>query len=215
MRENRASFWQRTPPVVLGLAGSFVAAYVAFSLLGTSAQNQVFYEFALIPARFDANSQYAFNSWWEALGPVFGHAFLHGGWLHLGVNTLVFLQAAPFLATRIGPTKFLMLFFASAVGGAIGYVLINPHSETPAVGASGAICGVFAAYFLAVRPTPRAALADAQVRNAMLSFLGINVVLMAFLPLPIAWEAHLGGFFAGAITYLALAPRQRGIGPWG
>lgn len=47
----------------------------------------------------------------------------------------------------------------------------------------------------------------------MISFLAINVVLMAFLPLPIAWEAHLGGFFAGAVAYPMLAPRRRG--PWG
>ena len=96
----------------------------------------------------------------------------------------------------------------------IAYVLINPHSVEPAVGASGAICGVFAAYFLAVRPTPRAALADPRVRNAMLTFVGINVVLVALLPLPIAWEAHLGGFIAGALVYLALA-RWAPAGPWG
>ena len=43
---------------------------------------------------------------------------------------------------------------------------------------------------------------------------GINVVLMALLPLPIAWEAHLGGFVAGALSYLLMAPRMR-TGPWG
>jgi membrane associated rhomboid family serine protease len=94
-------------------------------------------------------------------------------------------------------------------------VLIHPMSQTGAVGASGAICGLFGAYFLAIRPSPRAALQDPQVRNAMLSFLGINVVLMAFLPLPIAWEAHLGGFIAGALAYVALAPRLKRHGPWG
>jgi membrane associated rhomboid family serine protease len=74
---------------------------------------------------------------------------------------------------------------------------------------------LFGAYFLAVRPTPRAALADPQVRNAMLMFLGINVVLMAFLPLPIAWEAHLGGFVVGAAAFVMLARRQRRAGPRG
>jgi membrane associated rhomboid family serine protease len=111
--------------------------------------------------------------------------------------------------------RFLILFFVSALGGAAAYILINPASETGAVGASGAICGLFGAFFLAVRPTPRAAFADPQVRNAMVSFLAINVVLMALLPLPIAWEAHLGGFIAGALAYLVLAPRTRAAGPWG
>jgi membrane associated rhomboid family serine protease len=74
---------------------------------------------------------------------------------------------------------------------------------------------LFGAYFLAVRPSPAQALADPQVRSAMLSFLAINVVLMALLPLPIAWEAHLGGFLAGALAYPLLAPRARYSGPWG
>jgi membrane associated rhomboid family serine protease len=49
----------------------------------------------------------------------------------------------------------------------------------------------------------------------MLSFLGINVVLMAFLNLPIAWQAHLGGFLVGAGAYLLLRPASRPVGPWG
>ncbi len=111
--------------------------------------------------------------------PLFTHVFIHGGVFHILMNLLAYFQAAPFLARRMGGARFLVLFFLAAIGGAIGYILIDMHSQQPAVGASGAICGVFGAYFLAVRPTPQAALADPQVRNAMLSFLGINVVLMA------------------------------------
>jgi membrane associated rhomboid family serine protease len=217
--EDHAPAWRRWPPVVLALAGALVVAYALFSVLSESAQNEVFYAFALIPARFDSHSQYAFQSWYEAVGPLFGHAFLHGGWFHLGMNTLVFLQAAPFLANRLGATRFLVLFLVSTLGGAFAYILINPHSELPMVGASGAICGVFAAYFLAVRPTPQEALADPRIRSAIGWFLLINVALMGVLSaahvLPIAWEAHLGGFASGGLAYLALAPRQRVAGPWG
>src|SRR5262249_53169597 len=138
-----------------------------------------------------------------------------GGIVHIVMNMFAYAQAAPFLASRMGGARFLLLFFVSAIGGALAYILINLHSDQPAVGASGAICGVFGAYFLAVRPTPREAFADPQVRNAMLSFLGINVVLMALLRLPIAWECHLGGFVAGAAAYLVLAPPRHRVGPWG
>jgi membrane associated rhomboid family serine protease len=208
-----------SPLAAYVVAGVIIAAYAAFLLLGRDAQEQVFYAFALIPERFDANSGAAFDAWYEGLGPLFGHVLLHGGIFHLTINMMVFLQAAPFVAVRLGAARFLLVFMVSALGGALAYIGINPHSDMPAVGASGAICGVFAAYFLAVRPTPAAALADPAVRNAMASFLGINVVLMGVLAalhiLPIAWEAHLGGFIGGALTYLFAAPRRRMRGPWG
>jgi rhomboid protease GluP len=130
---------------------------------------------------------------------------------------LVFLQAAPFVAGRLGAGRFVALFFGSAIGAALAYILINAHAETPAVGASGAVCGVFGAYFLSVRRSWREALADPQVRGAGFSFLFINVFLAGLASvsgfLPIAWEAHLGGFVAGAALYPLLAPRLT-PGPW-
>jgi membrane associated rhomboid family serine protease len=152
-------------------------------------------------------------SWTAALAALLVHAFLHDGVLHLLMNMMLFVQAGPFVETRLGSLRFAVLYLVAILGGAAAYIMINPDSARSAIGASGAVCGVFAAYFLAVRPTPRAALSDARVRNAMLSFVGVNVVLMALLPLPIAWEAHLGGFIAGGVAYLMMAPRVP-AGPW-
>lgn len=201
-------------PVVAGIGGLCVAVFL-LTLTMTPAQHEgLFAQYGLTPVRFDPAAPNHFRSATEALEVLFGHAFLHAGVLHLLVNMLVFVQAGPFVEQRMGSARFAILYVASILGGAAAYVLINPDSTREAVGASGAICGVFAAYFLAVRPTPRAALSDPRVRNAMLTFVGINVVLVALLPLPIAWEAHLGGFFVGALAYLLLAPRAP-AGPWG
>ncbi len=200
----------RMPISVLGLGALIVLAFVAFGQFAPDAHRDIYQRFGIAPARFTSGGQ----SLGDALAALFGHVFFHYGLLHLLMNGLAFLQAAPFVAVRLGDLRFLALFFVSALGGALAYIVINPASETVAVGASGAICGIFGAYFLAVRPNPRAALADPQVRNAMVSFLAVNVVLMALLPLPIAWEAHLGGFFAGALSYPLLAPRRRAPGPW-
>lgn len=209
---------RRFPAVLLALMAAIIGAYILFSLAGAEQQNALLYNFAVIPARFDEASAYHFGAWYEALGPLLGNVFLHAGILHLGMNMLVLLQGGPWVAERLGPTRFLLLFFVSGVGGALAYVLINAHSEMPAVGASGAICGVFGAYFLSVRRSWREALADPAVRNAIGSFLFINVLLAGIASatgfLPIAWEAHLGGFIAGAAAYLVLAPRLA-RGPWG
>lgn len=205
----------RSGLAVWGLGAAIVAAFVLLNQYApdSAAAGVWFDRFAVVPARFDPALAGAYRSPFDAAPAILGHVFFHYGFLHLLMNGLVYLQAAPFVGARLGDVRFLLLFFISALGGAAAYVLINPDSQVGVVGASGAICGVYGAYFLSVRASPRAALADPQVRNAMISFLAINVVLMAFLPLPIAWEAHLGGFFAGAVAYPMLAPRRRG--PWG
>lgn len=204
------------PVVVLLLAGAIVAAFLLTGQYDERNVNQLAVDYGIVPIRYDASGPAPYVNIGDAILPLFSHVFVHGGVFHILMNMLAYFQAAPFLARRIGGARFLVLFFLAAVGGALGYILIDLHSHQPAVGASGAICGVFGAYFLAVRPTPQAALADPQVRNAMLSFLGINVVLMAFLNLPIAWQAHLGGFVVGGAAYLLLRPRtQYARGPWG
>jgi membrane associated rhomboid family serine protease len=104
------------------------------------------------------------------------------------------------------------LFFLSAVGGALCYIWINPGSPNPAVGASGAVSGMFAAYlWAALQVGP----ATAAMRRAIMltgaGFLVVNVGLAAAARIagvfPIAWEAHLGGFVAGLILYPVLARR--------
>ena len=99
----------KTPIVVWLLTGSIVAAYLAFFVAPVSAQQFVEYTFALIPERFHPESQYHFNHWWEALGPLFGHSFLHTGWLHLGANTLFLFGASRWPALRLGAWRYLVV----------------------------------------------------------------------------------------------------------
>jgi len=202
----------RLTPVVTVIGGLCVAVFL-LTLIMTPAQLTGLTAYELTPARFDPGAAEGYASPTAALAALLGHAFLHAGPIHLLMNMMVFFQAGPFVEQRMGSLRFALLYVLSILGGAVGYLLINPHSAMGVIGASGAVCGVFAAYFLAVRPSPRAAIEDPRVRNAMLTFVGINVVLVALLPLPIAWEAHLGGFIAGGLAYLVLAPKAA-TGPW-
>lgn len=181
--------------------------------------------FGVIPAHYQRGAG-VFSSPTDFLAPLIGHAFLHGSWLHLGVNMLVYFQLSALVERRLsvggasGDWRFALLFLASAVGGALGFILIAPNTDIPAIGASGAICGIFAGYLLGARPRWQDALADPRIRMAGLIFLAVNVALMAFLTeagvFPIAWEAHLGGFIAGGVAFALLAPRPRLYeGPWG
>jgi len=206
--------WRAMPAVVKALTLTLIAAYAAFFFFAsTETKDALVQTYGVTPLRFTQGSIEA-SAWLSLVA----HVFFHGGWLHLGMNCIVLLQAAPLVAARLGAAQFIILFFVSAIGGGLAYVSINPSGAAPAIGASGAICGVFAAFMLAVRPTPKQALADPNVRNAIGMFLFINVGLAAaasmFGLLPIAWEAHLGGFIAGGALYPLLAPRWRS-GPWG
>lgn len=206
------------PPASLVLLGAIVGAYPLFLMTPDTVKDWIYFSFAVFPARFAPGSEAGFPHWYDALGPLIGHVFLHGGWIHLLMNVLVFFQGAPLVERRVGAFRFLVIFFISAAAGAAAYVFLNQNSMAPAVGASGAICGIFGAYFLTVGRTWREALRMPAVRNGIVVFLGVNVGLAAVARMtgfiPIAWEAHLGGFIGGAIAYALVAPRLAFRGPW-
>lgn len=198
----------RGPVTVWLLIGAIALAHVALSG-APAARAPVEYAFAVIPLRFAGGAE-GFASPLGWAGPLFGHVFLHApGFLHVGMNLLVLAQVGGLVNRRLGGLPFLLLFFASAAAAALAYVGVNPASPVPAVGASGAVSGVFAAYLFAVRPQWRDALSDRRILQAGFWFLAVNVGL-AFLAarsgfLPIAWEAHLGGFLAGLVAYPVLS----------
>jgi membrane associated rhomboid family serine protease len=211
------------PKLVLGLALAIVLAHVGRLSLAPDDVERLFATFAIIPERYEPGAG-SYSGPAAAVAPLVGHVFLHGGWLHLLMNMLIFLQAADVVADRMqdrepAGLRFLALFFGSGIGAAAAYIWLNPQSGVPAVGASGAVCGLFAAYLMAVRGDWRAAIRDPVVQRSAFWFLAINVGLAAVARvsgvLPIAWEAHLGGFVAGALLFPLLAPKARSFAsPW-
>lgn len=217
LRLTEAEVRMPTRWIVWLLTAAMVAAYVGYALVPTAQQNQIDFAFALIPERFVATSPWRFAQWYEALGPLFGHVFLHAGWWHVGLNACFFYATARLPALRMGALRFALLFVFSALCSAGAFLALNWGAREIAVGASGAVCGTFSAYFLSARPTWRDAIADPRIRGPFAMIFVFNVILMGFVSetgvLPIAWEAHLGGFVGGALAYVALAPKPRG--PWG
>jgi membrane associated rhomboid family serine protease len=205
-----------TPFIIWALAGAIVLAFIAAQFMTPLEQFRLELAFALIPERFNPASPDRYATWYEAAAPFFGHTFLHLAWWHAGLNAFFFFLLGRLPALRLGWWRFLIVFFAGAVLGGVAYVALNWNSDIAAIGASGAVCGVFSAYFLALRRTWLQSLADPRIRNALGSIFFLNVVLMGVAAelgwLPIAWEGHLGGFIGGALAYAALAPRYRG--PW-
>lgn len=206
----------RTPTVVWLLAGAIVLTYAVYYFAPRSVQIDAEFALALIPERYHPGPL-RYPNWADALAPIMGHAFLHVAWWHAGVNAFFLFGASRWVALRMGTVRYLAVFFASVVGGALAFLAIKWNAPAAAaVGASGGVCGMFSAYFLAARPTWREALRDPRTRNPLLMLIFLNVVVMGAAAelgvFPIAWEGHLGGFIGGALAYVALQPKPRG--PW-
>lgn len=135
------------------------------------------------------------------------HGFLHGGLLHLLINMFTLYSLSQGVVERVGPWRFLTLYFASMIGGAIGFGILA-DTVYPMVGASGALFGLAGAlmawnsvdryvYRLDLWPLARVGLL----------LVVINLVMWWAMDGQLAWQTHLGGFIVGWIVALVLDPR--------
>ena len=143
--------------------------------------------------------------------------FLHTGWLHL-LSNLVYLGVFGLpVERRVGPGRFIVLYLASGLIGSLAYLLTQPTSEAPAIGASGAIAGVIGAHLVLFPGATLGSLAPVLFLHVVESTPTLLLLLLwlatqlfssvASLTTTtgIAWWAHVGGFAGG----LALAPLLR------
>jgi membrane associated rhomboid family serine protease len=74
--------------------------------------------------------------------------FLHGGWLHLLGNLLYLWIFGNNVEDRLGRPGFLLFYLTGGVIAALAQVAIEPDSQIPTIGASGAIAAVLGAYLV-------------------------------------------------------------------
>ncbi len=135
------------------------------------------------------------------------YAFLHGGFLHLIMNSVILLSLGKFVSVNIGAIKTLLLLFLSAVGGAVCFGLLS-SSNAPMIGASGAVFGLIGLWQVMEYRTRRRS--GISVRPVVMGVLGlalINIVLFVMLSGGLAWETHLGGWIAGWLAGQSFARR--------
>lgn len=136
------------------------------------------------------------------------YGFLHGGLMHLVMNMTVFVSLARALVEAMGQVRFLALYAVSLLAGAACFALLGTE-DAPMVGASGAIFGLVGAYL--TRDGLRRARLGAALKPVVQSvavLVLLNVALWWALAGQLAWEAHLGGFLAGA-AFTTLPARRR------
>jgi len=137
-------------------------------------------------------------------------AFLHEegftgfGPAHIIFNMWALIIVGPPLERLLGRVRYLAVYLLSALGGSVFFYFVAPATAV-ALGASGAIFGLFGAWFVVSRRL------RVDVR-AILFLIAINLALPLFIG-GIAWQAHVGGLITGGLVTAAYAyaPRERRV----
>lgn len=211
--------------VTLGIIALNVLAWLATSLggadltqaaaLGLGFIPSVAHELAVLPPELD-------------LVPVpltyVTYAFLHADLVHLGGNMLFLWVFGDNVEDALGHLRFLVFYLACAVAGAAFHGMIEPESQAPLIGASGAVAGVVAAYLILHPRVKLWVLAFARLPLRLPAYvvlalwIGMQFFMFAFdRENQISWAAHVGGILAGALLVVVLrrpgvALLDRGVG---
>jgi membrane associated rhomboid family serine protease len=206
-----------TPLVTSVLIGLNVLAYLAEVV-----RPEILDRFAMLTARLVGpdGGYYLYEaghpSGFHAEGVVAGQwdrlltsGFLHTpptegtfGLLHIVMNMLSLWQLGRVVEPMLGRVRYVALYLLATLGGSVFELLLTDvHVES--VGASGAIFGLGAAYYVLARRIG----ADMRSVNRFMTFLLLWLLLSAGLT---SWQGHLGGLLTGAAVTLAYAYAPRG-----
>lgn len=135
-----------TPYINYFLLALNIAVFVFGKLTNLDALNEVF---GLRPIRVTAflHSLEGVNAI-SAFLPVFTSMFLHGGWFHIIFNMWGLYIFGDNIEDYLGHFRYLLFYLLTGLGAAALHIFMNPNSNVPSVGASGAIAGVMGAYFI-------------------------------------------------------------------
>jgi membrane associated rhomboid family serine protease len=213
----RDSIPTRRVPIVNYLL--IAANVVVFGLiwLAGSGQETLVYQFALIPASFTGGLSLG------DIADVFTGMFMHAGLAHLAGNMLYLWIFGDNVEDSMGPILYLVFYLVGGVVASLTYILTNPTSQVPAVGASGAIAAVLGAYLVLFPRSRVATLIPLGIFLRVMTVpavfvLGLWFVLQLFSGVlslggpdvgGVAFWAHAGAFVAGVVMALLFGKRRR------
>jgi membrane associated rhomboid family serine protease len=164
------------------------------------------------------------------------YSLLHANLSHIGFNVLWLLPFGSAVARRFGAARFFLFMAVTAVAGALAHLITHEHEVAPMIGASASVSGAMAAAirfafvqgsFLSFRRgdadaaalVPALSLSKALRNPRVLGFLGVwfgvNIIFgvgsiaIGADGASVAWQAHIGGFFAGLLLFSLFDPVLR------
>ena len=139
------------------------------------------------------------HEWWRLVTA----GFLHGGWLHIGMNSWVLYDLGAQVEQVYGTARFLVVYFVGTVAGFYLSFLLNPL--TPSVGSSAGITGLIGA-MIAFGVAYRSSLGS-HVRDFYVRWV-VYILAIGFIGgFGIDNWAHMGGLAGGfAVGWVAGLP---------
>jgi membrane associated rhomboid family serine protease len=202
----------RAPVVVLALAALLLAIEAMSQFVFPDEKARLFYEFGFVPARYSHNflTTHLVNGGnvFDRALPFISYIFIHADWTHVAVNTIWLLPFGSIVARRYGAVLFLVFFMLCGIAGAALHLALNWGSASPVIGASAAVSGLMGAAFRMMPEGPYAPLHPLFSKVVIVwsvVWIALNAVvgITGFGTGPgihtVAWEAHLGGYFAGLL----------------
>ncbi len=207
------------PAIVSWTAAILIGLYLLFILLPEQMQFQILLDYAFIPARFTGlPAEYAgFTNntpGWGVLTMI-THAGLHGGLFHVVFNVLWLVAFGTPVARGAGWFGYCVIFVLGTMAGAAVFWLAHPSDIVPVIGASGAVAAMMGATMRYVFGPGLAPLTDRRLLGFTAVWMVINLLfgLVGFQvggeTGQIAWEAHVGGYFAGLLLIPLVDQRYR------
>ena len=161
----------------------------------------MFYMYGFVPAEFNPLT-------------IFTSMFMHGGFAHIIGNMWFLYIFGDNVESILGHIKYFIFYLACGIGAALAQFFIEPASQIPMIGASGAVAGILGAYMI------RFPKARVHVLAVIIIFITTFVVpaqivlgLWFLMQLSsglgslgvdttggVAWFAHIGGFIIGVTS---------------
>jgi membrane associated rhomboid family serine protease len=165
------------------------------------------------------------------------YSLLHANLSHIGFNVLWLLPFGSAVARRFGAVRFFLFMAVTAVAGAAAHLVTHEHALAPMIGASASVSGAMAAAirfafvrgsFLSFRGGDANAAAqvpalslvrslrDPRVLGFLAVWFGTNIIFgvgsiaIGAEGVNVAWQAHIGGFFAGLLLFALFDPIPSG-----
>jgi membrane associated rhomboid family serine protease len=224
-----------TLPAALTAYVGLIAVIHLRVLLPPDLENWTIDVFGFIPKRYDSTLlDYTFPGGAGAkVWSFVTYSLLHANLSHIGFNVLWLLPFGSALARRFGAVRFFIFMAVTAAAGALAHLVTHEHAVAPMIGASASVSGTMAAAirfafvkgsFLsfsrgdaeAAARVPALSLSHALRDRRVLGFLavwfsvniifGVGSIAIGMDGASVAWQAHIGGFFAGLVLFSLFDP---------
>jgi membrane associated rhomboid family serine protease len=211
----------RTPIVTWCLIGTCVLVFLWQVSLGDERGQIAIFQFGMIPARLfgtgELRSDIAAVPAWSTL---LTSMFMHGSWIHLGLNMLFLWIFGDNVEDSMGHLRYAIFYLVCGLAASFAHIAFGPGSAIPAVGASGAISGVLGGYLVLfpnnrVRVLTRGGVAHVPALVVLGFWIviqlvnGIGSIASTSETGGVAYMAHIGGFVAGLALVKLMASERR------